>query len=249
MTTRSPAGDPEQRGQPGDELLGADRRQDVARVDGDVEAPRQRPGDRLAQLGRAVRGRVARDVRGRAGERGAHHGGHGVDGGADGEVDDPAGMPRGDRLVGREGVPGEVGELQRPHSSVFMGGQVLDPLRVGRHLADLGRATGRAQLVEEVDVRLGVGGPLVLDVVFVVDGLDRADRLARPAVDALVGVDVEHPRTLVDAVDRTLLDAGLVEQVDAGLGDHVGHGRSSTSGFLVPVQYHPSNAPAGSRGM
>ena len=83
------------------------------------------PGDRLAQLGRAVRGRVARHVRGRAGERVAHHGGDGVHRGADREVDDPAGVSRGERLVGGEGVPGEVGEVQSPHSSWFMGGRSL----------------------------------------------------------------------------------------------------------------------------
>src|SRR3712207_7821256 len=49
-------------------------------------------------------------------------------------------------------------------------------------------------------------------------------RLARTAVDALVGVDVHHPVALVDAVHRTLVDTGLVEDIDAGLGDHVGHG-------------------------
>jgi hypothetical protein len=90
-------------------------------------------------------------------------------------------------------------------------------------LAGLGRAAGRAQLLEEVDVDLVVVLPLVRNVVFVVDGLDRAHRLARPAVHTLVRVDVEHALTLVDAVHRALFDARSVKHIDARLRDDVGH--------------------------
>src|SRR5690606_37293450 len=78
-------------------------------------------------------------------------------------------------------------------------------------------------LLEERGVVPQVGRPLLGQVVLVVDRLDRADRLAGAAVDALVRVDVQHPRALVDAVDRALLHAGPVQHVDARLGDHVGH--------------------------
>ena len=60
-------------------------------------------------------------------------------------------------------------------------------------------------------------------------GEDRADgagRLARAAVDAFRGVDVEHlVRALfeVDAVHRADGDAGLVGRVDTRLGDHERH--------------------------
>src|SRR5690606_12148839 len=54
-------------------------------------------------------------------------------------------------------------------------------------LPELGRATGRAEHVEELHVGLVVLAPLLRGVVLVVDRLDRADRLARTAVDALVG--------------------------------------------------------------
>src|SRR3712207_295770 len=91
-------------------------------------------------------------------------------------------------------------------------------------LAGLRRAPGAAQVGEELHVGVVEVLPLVRDVVLVVDGLHRADRLAGTAVDALVGVDVEHPVALVDAVDRTLVDARLVEDVDTSLGDDVGHG-------------------------
>ena len=61
------------------------------------------------------------------------------------------------------------------------------------------------------------------DVGFVRDGLDRADRFARTAVDAFVGVDVERPCPFVDAVDRTFLDASSVHHVDTWCSDHVRH--------------------------
>jgi len=68
--------------------------------------------------------------------------------------------------------------------------------------------------------------PLLRHVVLVEDRLDRADRLARPAIHALVRVDVEHPVAFVDAVDRTFVDARAVLEVHAGLSYHVGHGHS-----------------------
>jgi hypothetical protein len=58
---------------------------------------------------------------------------------------------------------------------------------------------------------------LVGHVVFVEDRLNRAYRLAGTAVDALAGVDVEHPPAFVDAVDRAFVDAGLVLDVDRRL--------------------------------
>src|SRR5262249_42982530 len=64
--------------------------------------------------------------------------------------------------------------------------------------------------------------------------VDGARLHARVAVDALLGVDVEHLRGVVpglvgrgvDAVHGAHLDAGVVLRADAGLGDNVGH-RSS----------------------
>ena len=101
--------------------------------------------------------------------------------------------------------------------------QILDDLWVVLGHADLGRATGRSELDEEIGVDLGVLAPLFGHIVFVVDRLDRADRLAGTAVDAFVGVYVQHPSALVNAVDRTFLDTGLVLEIDAGFGDRVRH--------------------------
>src|SRR5258707_881201 len=70
----------------------------------------------------------------------------------------------------------------------------------------LGGAAGGAELVEEPGVLGGELGPLLRHVFVVEDRLDRADGFAGAAVDALAGVDVEHPLALVDAVDRAFLD-------------------------------------------
>src|SRR5690625_3931912 len=83
---------------------------------------------------------------------------------------------------------------------------------------------GRAEIVEEVDVRRIVVLPLVGRVVFVEDRLDGTHRLAGAAVDAFVRVDVQHPLTLIDAVDRALVNASAVLHIHTRLRDDVRHG-------------------------
>src|SRR5215216_4288771 len=88
----------------------------------------------------------------------------------------------------------------------------------------------RAGLVV-VRVQLGVLLPLVRELVLGEAGIHRAGLDAGIAVDALVGVDVEHLDLVVirlvgrrmDAVDRTDLDARVVLLADAGLRDDVCH--------------------------
>jgi FSR family fosmidomycin resistance protein-like MFS transporter len=91
----------------------------------------------------------------------------------------------------------------------------------------LRRAARRAQAAPRVREPFGVHRgellPFTRHVVLGEDRRDGADRNAGVAVHALVGLDVEHPGTFVDAVDGTLVHAGLVLDVDAGLGDHVRH--------------------------
>lgn len=97
-------------GEPGDQFLGADDRQDV--VVGDVpgaEAALQPARDRVTQSDRAPHGGVARRVR-RGDQSFLDQVGHRVDGGADGEVDDPTGVSGGRRFVRLQLVPGEGGE-------------------------------------------------------------------------------------------------------------------------------------------
>src|SRR5206468_5649563 len=138
-----------------------------------------------------------------------------------------AGSVRRERLPGpgqRVGDPQHGASMPARPGDGLLGGLVVgDVVGVARLGADLGGAAGRAQLLEPGGVGGGELLPLRRHVVLVEDRLDRADRLAGAAVDALVRVDVEHPVALVDAVDRAFLDAGLVLDVDARLGDDVGH--------------------------
>ena len=82
------------------------------------------------------------------------------------------------------------------------------------------------RLAEEQRVVAEIRSEVLGQVVLVVDRLDRADRLARAAVHALVRMDVEAATTFVDAVHGALVNAGPVHHVDTGLSDHVGHGYS-----------------------
>jgi hypothetical protein len=137
--------------------------------------------------------------------------------------------------------------LREARNSAAPGGPYLSE-SVAKHLEDLcalsGRGPagdGRVVLVDRTDLRgaarrtkashvrepLGVDGlerlPLGGDVVFGEDRVHGAHRHARIAVNAFVGLDIEHPRPLVYAVDRTLAHARLVLHVDARLCDHIGH--------------------------
>ena len=147
-TTRSPAADPEQRRQPGDELLGADA--SAARRPGRryAEPARQPVGERLTQLGRTRR-RSGSRARPRPGpQRVLHDGRDRIDGRADGEVDDPVRVRGGDGASSAaRGSHGKSGRCSRAcQSSVSLclrregrdDRVVLDP-------ADLRRAAGRSR--------------------------------------------------------------------------------------------------------
>src|SRR4029077_17917452 len=89
----------------------------------------------------------------------------------------------------------------------------------------------RAFALVVLGVDLGVFGPLSRELVLGEAGVDRAGLYTGIAVDALVGIDVEHLDRVVsgliggrvDAVHRTNLDTRVVLGADARLGDHVGH--------------------------
>src|SRR5690348_18409759 len=80
-------------------------------------------------------------------------------------------------------------------------------LSVGRSAL---RTSGRRVTVEHFAVLLDVRSHVGRDVLFREDGRHRAFRLARPAVDTLIGVDVELVFTLVDAVDRAHIHASAI---------------------------------------
>src|SRR3954453_22936046 len=91
---------------------------------------------------------------------------------------------------------------------------------------------GGSAVGEVVRVDLHVLRPLVRHLVLGEAGVHGAGLDAGVAVDALLGVDVQHLRGVVvrlvrrgmDAVHRAHLDARVVLGPDAGLGDDVGHG-------------------------
>src|SRR5215211_8969782 len=93
-------------------------------------------------------------------------------------------------------------------------------------------------LLEEVDVFSYVALHLLGDLVLGVNGLNRALRLTRPAVYALLGVDEELIPAVIDAVDRTDLDTGLVLGAYTGLRNNIGHLFS-----LLPMDLSPSSYP------
>src|SRR6185312_5480304 len=152
--------------------------------------------DRLAQRGRPRGERVGVRVS-RGDERLTNRGGRRVDGRADGEVDDAARVRPGPLSERDERVPGKVGKREG-HARSRLRWKGCHERVILRDDAGLGRTPGGPEILEELDVRLVVVGPLVW-------------------------VDIEHPRALVDAVDGALVDAGAVLHVYARLGDDIRH--------------------------
>ena len=89
--------------------------------------------------------------------------------------------------------------------------------------AEIGGSSWGSQVIEELGVCSVEVAPLFRKIFFEEDRLDRTDRLARAAIDAFVGVDVERAATFVDAIYGALLNASFVFNIHAGLRDDVGH--------------------------
>ena len=92
--------------------------------------------------------------------------------------------------------------------------------------AGCGSAAHIADFSEEADCGILVPSPLVWQIVFIEDGFGRAHRLTCATLAALVRIDVQGTRTLVDAIDRALVHTSLVLDVHARLGDNVWHDSS-----------------------
>src|SRR5579885_1066180 len=125
------------------------------------------------------------------------------------------------RRVARRGLAlaGRGAEMAR----IFVG-DVLPGVGVGRRRSLAGDVRpGGGVFAVELEELLGLG-LAVRD-----DRLDRAFRLAHPAIDAFVGMDDEHVLAFIEAVHRTHLDAVHVLALDATFGDDIGHGAYSSS--------------------
>ena len=94
---------------------------------------------------------------------------------------------------------------------------------ISRDWANFGSSPWRSNLREEVNVCLVVLTPLTRKIIFVIDSLYRANRLASTAVHTLIRVDVKHAVTLIDAVDWALIDTCLVFHIHTGKRDYVSH--------------------------
>jgi len=122
--------------------------------------------------------------------------------------------------VGSQQIPREIWKFDsllaslrqcRNHGMIRIGG------------SNLARSTWGPNCLEEGGVYFTVLLPLTRDIVFIIDRLHRTDRLTGAAIDTFIGLDVEHPSPLVNAVHRTLFDTGLILYIHTRLGDYVGH--------------------------
>jgi len=89
--------------------------------------------------------------------------------------------------------------------------------------ADLTGTARRAEFIEEFSVVALESLPLTWDIILVIDRLDRADWFASPAVHTFIGLDVEHPSALIDAIHWAFLDARFILHIDTWLGDYICH--------------------------
>lgn len=80
-------------------------------------------------------------------------------------------------------------------------------------------------VIEIVGIDLSEVLPLFRNLGFRKDRFWRARGNASAAIDAIIGIDVEHIILIgaVDAVHRTYVDAAFVLNVNARFGDNIGH--------------------------
>jgi hypothetical protein len=94
---------------------------------------------------------------------------------------------------------------------------------IPRNWSYLGGSSWRTNGFEKVNVGAVVISPLLWDIVFVVDRLNRANRFTSTAINALVRVDVKHAVALVDAIHWAFFDACLVFKVNAWKCNYISH--------------------------
>jgi hypothetical protein len=94
---------------------------------------------------------------------------------------------------------------------------------ISRYRSDFGRSTWRSNLGEKVNVGLVVLAPLTGKVVFVIDGLNWANRLTCTAVHTLIRVDIEHAIALINTIDRAFVDTSFVFDIYTWKRNYVSH--------------------------
>jgi hypothetical protein len=112
-------------------------------------------------------------------------------------------------------------------------GKQLDLLRLWRKrcddwvisgdCSDFGSSAWRTDGLEKFHIGFVVIGPLLRNIILVVDGLNWTNWLTSSAVHTLVWVDVKHAVALIDAIHRAFFNAGFVFQVHAWESNNVSH--------------------------
>jgi hypothetical protein len=98
---------------------------------------------------------------------------------------------------------------------------------IGIGLTNFASAARRPNLHEKFGVYLAELLPLRRNIIFIVDGFNWADGFAGATVNTLIGLDIQHSRTLIDAVNRAFFDARLIFNINTRFGNYVRHEESS----------------------
>ena len=94
---------------------------------------------------------------------------------------------------------------------------------VGARGTNFACSSWRTNLYEELAIHRTIFFPLRRNIIFVINGLDWANRFASAAIHTLIGLDVKHATAFVNTVDRALLNTGLVLHIDTRLSNYVSH--------------------------
>ena len=124
------------------------------------------------------------------------------------------------RAVGSQQIPREIWKFD----ALLSGLRECDNHgMIGIDSSNLAGTARRSDRLEEDRIYLAILLPLTWNIIFVIDSLYGTDGLTGAAIDTFIGLDVEHPGALVNAVHGTLLDTGLIFYIHTRLGDYVGH--------------------------
>ena len=118
-----------------------------------------------------------------------------------------------------------------PSRAALLTGRYPPRPRTDRHvffparspLGLLRRVFGLANDLPRDEITLAEVLGVPFDLVVISNGIDRADSFTQTAFDALSGVDVKHPPTFIDAIDRADFGALTVLDVDTIAFDNQRH--------------------------
>jgi hypothetical protein len=132
-----------------------------------------------------------------------------------------------DFAVGSKCIPREIWQLQL---SAFLFGlrwQGYNGSMISIGLANFASAARGTNLNEEFSIDLAKLLPLRRNIIFVINGFNRADWFASATVNALIRLDIKHARAFVDAINRAFFNAGFIFNINTRFGNYVSHEESS----------------------